>query len=143
VNVTFVCGPPLSGKSTYVRERWKDGDLLWDQDLIMQAITGRSLHESSSPACLNVAVAMRTGLINALRSKGWHTGHVWIIVGAPKRAQRELHRTLLGAETVVLKPSVQECCARAHDRPSDIVSAIYEWFDQYEQDGISIVLSNG
>lgn len=32
-----ICGPPCSGKSTYVREHAEDGDLLVDYDVIAQA----------------------------------------------------------------------------------------------------------
>lgn len=43
---TVVCGPPGSGKSTYVNERRKPGDLVWDWDEVVRTMTGLPMHET-------------------------------------------------------------------------------------------------
>src|SRR5690606_21260798 len=44
VPVVVVCGPPASGKSTYVAERATDADLVLDADAIACRMTGKPIY---------------------------------------------------------------------------------------------------
>ena len=44
-SITLVMGSPCSGKSTYVRENSKPGDLIWDFDKVHTAISSTDTHQ--------------------------------------------------------------------------------------------------
>ena len=44
MKIKCVTGAPGSGKSTYVREHHGDNDIIYDFDLMAQAITGKEAH---------------------------------------------------------------------------------------------------
>jgi hypothetical protein len=46
IPLTIVCGPPGSGKSTYIREHAKQGDTIIDLDAIMGTLSGKPEHQN-------------------------------------------------------------------------------------------------
>ncbi|MCJ2010442.1 ATP-binding protein [Methylobacterium sp. J-092] len=48
IPLTIVCGPPGSGKSTYIRERIEPRDILIDLDAIMSGLSGLPEHHTSA-----------------------------------------------------------------------------------------------
>src|SRR3990167_4665266 len=76
--VVVVCGPPGSGKSTYVAEHRKPHDIAVDLDALMAAISGRDWYDES-PAHLTFAMAARDGIFNRLeQASGVPTA--WIVM---------------------------------------------------------------
>jgi predicted kinase len=74
--ITVVTGPPCSGKSTYVREHRKPGDIVIDFDTLAQALGSPNPHDHST-AVRNVTIRMRRAAIEAaLRT---HDVDVWIV----------------------------------------------------------------
>lgn len=62
--ITVVTGPPCSGKSTYVRNHAKPGDIVIDFDTLAQSI-GSPVPHDHSPAVRNVVIRMRRAAIDA------------------------------------------------------------------------------
>ncbi len=67
----IVCGKPACGKSTWVRDRAKPGDLVWDFDAISEVV----FRQKSYPRpkfVLDVMQAMRDAALSTLRQQGKH-----------------------------------------------------------------------
>lgn len=112
--VYLVAGPPCAGKSTYVRQRAKPGDLVLDQDVIG-------------------ARAMVAGLrqVAAMTS-----GTAWVIRCAPGPTRRAELAAQLRAEVVLLRPDDAVLFARAAARanPRRAIQAVRDWIRREAED---------
>lgn len=84
--VTIVCGPPGSGKSSYVQQHRKRGDLIVDLDSIKRSISGEAAYDTPD-ALLGYALAVRDCLIS--RIAGRRDVNAWIIGTLADRPERE------------------------------------------------------
>ncbi|MFD3352749.1 AAA family ATPase [Streptomyces fradiae] len=131
--VTLVCGPPCSGKTTYVREHAAPGDLVVDWDALAQALG--SPHPWAHPAPLTPFIAEARDAVIARLDRRHDVERAWIIATAP----RETDRARLapdGAAVVVLATPEDECVRRARrdERPADTIDAIESWWRTYRAD---------
>ena len=106
--VVLVCGPPGSGKSTYVAWARKWGDLVVDYDALLSALSGLPMYEK--PAGLRGFAAIARDAVIA-RIRGSEVGRAWVISSAAGLATRERFRSAFGAQVVVLEVSAAECAA--------------------------------
>lgn len=113
VPLEIVCGPPCSGKSTYVAERASDADLVIDLDSIMARISPGYRHWSGplDPELLNRAVRVRNALLGSLQRLS--KCRAWFIVSAASPGERQWWRSKLAGEVVLLQPGWDECRRRA------------------------------
>ena len=135
--VIVVTGPPGSGKSAYVKQHIKPGDLMWDYDEVLKAMTGQDLYYRPEWG-IDVCTAMRDALYKNIDSNT-KVKKVWIITCAPKRYQRDELRKRFDAEVIIIKPDMQVCIDRINQdirRPNKSiwVDAITQWYNDYEQD---------
>ncbi len=91
--VTVACGLAASGKTTLVAERKQRGDLVWDFDVMMQALMGLPSREHPEEY-IPVMQGMRDGLVRALQD-GAAECAAWIIVTRADMAS-EIARQLGG-----------------------------------------------
>ncbi|MGY3341192.1 5-methylcytosine-specific restriction endonuclease McrA [Streptomyces filamentosus] len=131
--VTLVCGPPCSGKTTYVRERAEPGDLVVDWDALAQALG--SPHPHDHPRQLTPFVAEARDAIVARLARRHDVARVWIIATAPRDSDRA-RLAPEGARVVLLATDEDECVRRArHDsRPGGTIEAIETWWRTYRAD---------
>ena len=83
-----VTGASGSGKSTYVRDRAKWGDLTIDVDAIFQAFSGLPYYEKPLPL-LPFVLQARDAAIDRLSRSAEGLSAAWIIMGGAKRADRD------------------------------------------------------
>ena len=116
----LVMGPPCSGKSTYVAEHKRPGDVVIDYDALAVALGSPDSHDH--PASLRpVVLAAWTAAIRAA------TGRVWLVRGFPE--PRDLADA---AEVVRLEVDADVCKARAADqRPATWPGLIDSWWERY------------
>ena len=76
-NITVVCGLPGVGKSYYVAEHKRDGDLVWDWDVELAAATGQDTHANTLSHTLQSMLAMRDSFVHQAR---WSNARAWIII---------------------------------------------------------------
>lgn len=93
-----ICGPPGSGKTTYVRLRARPGDLVWDWDEVM-AIMTRLPIQHRPPDLINAFLAMRDGLVQGIRECPPQR-NLWLIVADKGQAMTVAEQ--LGAKIVDL-----------------------------------------
>lgn len=116
IPVTIVCGPPASGKTTYVRERAKPADTIIDIDQIAAKIdpSYRQWEGMLQSDLLNKSIRVRNALLGSLARAKY--GRAWFIVSAPTQAERDWWQSKLGGEIVLLHPGTDECKRRAVQR---------------------------
>lgn len=137
--VTLVTGPPGAGKTTYVRDRARHGDLVLDLDRIFIAISGLEKYDKPD-TLLPYALAAYDGIIAELgRSIGsGNLRHAWVITTAAKKKKRKLLQDTLNAEVVVLDTDPSTCLKRIANDPlrsarrDQWEKIVRRWWDDYE-----------
>ncbi len=132
--IFLVYGPPLAGKSTYVRSVSSPGDLLVDIDSIWVAVSGQPIH--TKPPKLNAVVFnMRDKLMEIVKYRVGKWDNCYIVGGFPLIAERERMCRELGAREIFIDTSKAECLARLEsvgDRDKDEYKKFIEdWFRKY------------
>lgn len=135
--VTIVCGPPCSGKSTYVRTHMQPGDLVVDYDDIARRLGSPREHDHHPSYHRPVEATIGRAIAGIKR--GRHE-RAWVIRSGVTRA-RELADQLDGT-VVVLDEDDAVLHERATQRPNPerTRQAIAEW--RAEHSGISYVASD-
>lgn len=106
--ITVVCGPPGSGKTTYVMQKMRYGDLIVDLDRIWEAISLQPIHEKPD-GLIHYVLAIREALYESIKTSR-DEGHVWIITCAALRKDRErLLQRFRNAELVILDTEPLQC----------------------------------
>jgi hypothetical protein len=116
--ITVVTGPPCGGKSTYIKENAKDGDIVIDMDEIARSLVkGDVSNHDYSDEVRSVARAARKGAVKqaVIVGQGNRLG-VWIIHTDPPVADRHMYK-VVGAKIVECSPGLQVCLERLKDRP--------------------------
>jgi len=119
--VEIVCGPPCSGKSTYVKQRARPADKVIDLDDIIERLGGN--RHNTDKVTLRKAFRWRDMAIRGLCRP--HNGKAWLIVTAPTKDERNAWLRALGdkASLTVMDTSAAECIARLEADPERAVTA--------------------
>ena len=114
--VFIVYGPPLAGKTSYVAEVRRPGDLVLDIDSIWECVSGASRYEKDA-RLKPVVFKIRDAMLEAIKYRlgKWRTAY--IIGGYPQTAERERLARELGAEELRLDPGKEECLRRLEENP--------------------------
>jgi hypothetical protein len=136
IPLTIVCGPPASGKSTYVRDHAATFDLVIDLDVIAAQISGEPLHGWDRDRWLNAALYRRNEMLASL-SRPSHCKAAWFIVSEPKARHRQWWQdTLKPQRIIVMEADELRCMANAaKDGDRDMnrtETAIMTWWANYE-----------
>ena len=109
--IFLVYGPPLSGKSTWVSEVQRQGDLIIDMDSIWKCISGCERY--IKPGRLNaVAFGLRDTLIEMVKHRCGKWNNAYVIGGYPLISERERICKMLGAREVYINTTQEECLER-------------------------------
>lgn len=131
--VFLVYGPPLAGKTSFVRANKKRTDLVLDIDELYQAITLLPPYDKQQELSSNV-FNLRDSLLDQIRTRTGRWTQAWIIGGYPLNSDRDRIVTALGAQEIFLDVSEDECMNRLlNDRdklPFQIEwqHYIHDWF---------------
>lgn len=125
--VTVVCGPPASGKSTYVAQHARPADVVIDFDALAVALQppGAPSHDHAA-GIPRVAAAARHAAISAATSPQ-ATTPVWIIDAVPSARRRGTYQSR-GWTVVTVDPGRDVVMARAVNRPARALDAIAAWY---------------
>ena len=116
--ITVVTGPPCGGKSTYIKENAKDGDIVIDMDKIALAlIQGKPESHEYGEEVRSIARAARKAAVkqSLVVGQGNRLG-IWIIHTDPSVADRTNYR-IVSARFVECSPGLRVCLERLKKRP--------------------------
>lgn len=133
--VFIVFGAPLSGKTTYVKENMEDGDLIVDMDYIYHAISLAPIH-THSVELQRTAFAVRDFLYDQIRMRNGNWTTAWVVASLPRKDERARLASRLGASTILIEATQEECIRRLINDPSDHRGIAFEnvirgWFRDY------------
>ena len=131
--LTVVTGPPCGGKSTFVAENCKPGDIIIDMDRLALALSpeGTKPFEYGEATRL-VARQARKAAVNAALgvAQGQRRMGVWVIHTDPSNDERSVYR-FAGARFVEMNPGRLECLRRLKSRPLMNQQRVREVIDVY------------
>ena len=129
--ITVITGPPCSGKTTYVREHAKPGDVIIDFDALAVALGGTASHDHSD-LLRGVTGAAWIAAIRRAIDLG---ADAWIIDARPKADRRGWYDGV-GAAYVRLDADPAELHHRADEdgRPATCHQRIDDWFNPARYD---------
>ena len=133
--VFLVYGPPMAGKTSFVRTSMTAGDLVVDVDDIWQCVTGGPRYVK--PAQLkSVVFRVRDTLLDCVKYRQGRWQNAYVVGGYPFASDRERLIRELGAREVFLDVPKEECILRldgANDGRDvkEWRGYIEEWFDRY------------
>lgn len=123
----IIIGPPCAGKSTYVMEHAKEGDLRVDFDKLAAALGSETPHRAEGHI-KSAAFKARQAAIDYAIESGCEA---WIIHTSPSEKQMEDY-VGAGAELVYMDTDMETCLARAEQdgRPDGTADTIREYFKE-------------
>lgn len=128
-----ITGPPCAGKSTWVRDRAKPGDLVIDLDRIALSLTSEDTPHHQYPAHIRaLAIKTRSSLIPAALRVSRQLD-VYLVHAKPSNKQLGLYLRH-HANIIELTASLDVLLARAaQERPSWVAPMIVDWWKEDEQ----------
>ena len=133
--IYLVYGPPLAGKTSYVRDVRQLGDLIIDMDNIWACVSGCDRYVK--PRRLNAVVfSVRDTLLDAVRYRRGKWNNAYIIGGYPLISERERLCKEVGAREVFIECDKEECIKRLYQcddgrNIEEWEEFINSWFDKY------------
>ncbi len=138
--VYIITGAPCSGKSTFVRERMQEGDIVLDIDDIWQTLSGMPRYKkpnSIKPMVFAARDAVKEKII--MRAGSWR--NAFIIESLPLATDRKREAERYKAhncEIITMEASREECLSRLYVMPNGRDIKAYEeyinnYFDEYTQ----------
>lgn len=143
--VTLVAGPPGAGKSRWVQERMRWGDLLLDMDAIYCALS--ALPQYDKPDVLLPYVMEARDAVLSRLARPSQLGRAWVVTTAAKRMERDRIRRTLGAKVIVIETSANDCMKRISEDSrrsgrADLWREMIEsWWKNYERDPSDTVIA--
>lgn len=134
--VYLVYGPPMSGKSIYVKENILRGDIVIDMDRLYEAVTMLPYYDKPDQLFSNV-IGIHNQLLDNIKTRfgKWH--NAWVIGGYADKYKREKIANDLGAELIFCDVSQDECLRRLKEdeerwyRQDEWEEYINKWFESY------------
>jgi len=135
--LTLICGPPASGKTTYIKERTRPGDCILDIDKLYEALSGLEIYDKPDILLRTVFAAHNAALLQAIQQGIT----VWCITSGATKIKRD--RACCGVrpqKVIILDLPVMECIKRVmHDpRRKDQLplweKIIRQWWQEYKKE---------
>ncbi|WAA10320.1 HNH endonuclease [Fervidibacillus albus] len=136
--VFLVYGPPMSGKTTFVRQNMERGDLVVDMDQLYSAVSMLPYYDKPDNLFSNV-IGIHNLLLDNIKTRygRWH--NAWVIGGYADKYKRERLANELGAELIFMECEKEECLRRLEldeerrYRKDEWAKYIEKWFETFTE----------
>lgn len=131
--VYLIYGSPCSGKTTYVKEHLKAGDIVCDVDKLYTALCFYEEHNEEIYA-KEVACMLHENLLNIIRDRkgNWKDAYVISLANTTEKVKADMKR-VKADKCIFMDTSFEECIKRAKERPFYFQWIIEEWFETKEE----------
>lgn len=134
--IYLVYGPPLSGKTTWVKDNANENDLIIDMNNIWECVNSIAADKGYKPMCLNsIVFGVRDYLIESVRIRRGRWNNAYVVGGYPLISERERLCRSLGAREIFIEASKDECLERikldAQRSVKDWTMYIDDWWKKY------------
>ena len=115
--VYIIYGSPCSGKSTYIKQHLKDGDIVCDADRLYSALCFNEEHQTELYA-QEVAAKLYEALVEIIRERKGHWNNAYVVSLANttdklNKAMEEVNAD----EAIYIDTPIDVCMERAKERP--------------------------
>ena len=129
-SINVILGAPCSGKSSYVRDNARPGDIIWDFDKVHSALSGSKDHKHVQ-TIREYVFTIRETFYKTLKKR--MNVRAWIINGSPKKEIRDMFISEFNANLIYLNIDKDEALRRAsNERPTEWIEYIDNYFKNFE-----------
>lgn len=128
--VYIVYGSPCAGKNEYVLQIAGANDLILNMDNIYQCISVNKRYENSKRLSRN-AFVIRDCIMDMIRTRTGKWQKAFIVGGYPYENERARLVETIGAETIYIESTMEECLERNEEEQRGQEEYIKKWFDSY------------
>lgn len=126
--VYLIYGSPCSGKTTYIKEHIKQGDIVCDVDNLYSAISLNEPHNSEIYA-EETASELYDYMLDIIRERKGHWKNAFVVTLANTDEQvQKMKERIKADKCVFIDTPMEECLKRAQERPFYFPWIIEEWF---------------
>lgn len=127
--IYLIYGSPCSGKSTYIKEHMKAGDIVCDVDRLYSAISLNEEHQTELYA-QKVASWLYEDMLDIIRNRkgNWKNAYVVSLANTEEKL-REAKEQINADECIFIDTPYEVCIERAKERPFYFQWIIQEWFE--------------
>lgn len=131
--VYIVYGPPLAGKSSYVKEQMQYGDMIVDIDRVWECISGMNHLEGKPDGLKRNVFAIRDILYDQVKKQVGKYNNCYIVGGFALVSERERLAKEMNAELIYIDTTKDECFDRIDNIANKEIAKCYKeyiekWF---------------
>lgn len=137
MEIKVIYGPPCSGKTTYVRDRLQDQDVVYDYDALINAMTNRMTHLHDKHIAHSLAAQIKYTMLGWLRDTNNPVDVAFLITTYPSRDLKKKLADFDNVRYIRMEATMEECLERLKSDDScpdkdAWEQVIRDWFGEFE-----------